>query len=201
MDSYTIVVATTNQGKIKEIYGILRAVTRLNLHIKSLRDFVITEPDEPYDSFMQNAAHKAKYYANITQLPTLSEDAGLCIEALNDFPGVRTKEFTEECGNIQQAFKLIENMLQNFSNKRAYFNCAAALYIPQQTVLITHEARDYGVITFPPRGADGFGYDPVFIPEGYKHTMAELGLTVKNQISHRAKAIRGIAEQLAQISS
>ena len=183
MKSYTIVVATTNAGKIKEIYSILSAATNLDLQIKSLNDYVIEEPDEPHESFMQNAAHKAKYYSKITQLPTLSEDAGLCIEALNGFPGVRTKEFTEECGGIQQAFKLIEDKLQPFSNKRAYFICAAALYIPQQDVLITYEARDYGVITFPPRGADGFGYDPVFIPEGFNNTMAELGLEIKNQIT------------------
>jgi XTP/dITP diphosphohydrolase len=197
MLEYTIVVASTNAGKLKEINSILTTLEGLKLQLKSLKDYSIAEPDEPYESFLENAIHKAKYYAKQTNLPTLSEDAGLCIEALDGFPGVRTKEFVVACGGIENAFAKLQQMLSSKHNMNAYFNCSAALYIPQLDQLITYEAQDIGRIIFPPQGTTGFGFDPIFIPTGYEQTMAELGEPIKNQISHRALAIKGLAEKLS----
>lgn len=191
-----LVIATTNQGKLQEINAIFAAWNNLELNLKSLANYVIPEPDEPYASFMENAIHKAKYYAKHTQLPTLSEDAGLCVEALKGFPGVRTKDFIEQCGGSLIAFSKLEQMLSGIENRNTMFNCAAALYIPQEDRLFTFAASVSGKIVFSPRGNHGFGFDPIFVPSGYEQTMAELGEQVKNKIGHRALAIRGIMQQL-----
>ncbi len=87
-------------------------------------------------------------------------------------------------------------MLSHSENRSAYFNTAMALYIPSHDFLITHEEKEYGFITFPPCGEQGFGYDPIFIPEGYDKTFAELGIDQKNKMSHRAKALQGIIGKL-----
>lgn len=192
---FKIVIASTNNGKIKEISNILNSIDNLSIEIRSLQDYDIEEPDEPHDDFITNAIHKAKYYAQHTQEATLSEDSGLSIDVLKGFPGVRTKEFTQECGGMSKTFIKLEQMLQGFQNPSAYFNSAAALYLPSQDLVITHEAKDEGVISFPPRGEDGFAFDPIFIPEGYDRTFAELGPSIKNKISHRSKAIHGLMKK------
>jgi len=195
---YKIVVASTNEGKIREIHKILHELEGLKIDVKSLKDYDIAEPDEPHLSFMENAIHKAKYYAQHTNLPTLSEDSGLSIEALNGFPGVRTKDFAYECGGMAQTFIKLEEMLKAGGNYAASFNSATVLYLPSQDYLITHEAKDEGTLTFPPRGEDGFAFDPVFVPKGYDKTFAELGLEIKNKISHRAQAMQGLIEKFRQ---
>lgn len=202
MTTHKIVIASTNSGKIKEISRMLHHALGMEIEIQSLEDLDyinVDESEEPHDSFMENAVHKAKHYGNLTQETTLSEDSGLCIEALGGFPGVRTKEFVLECGGIHNAFQTLENKLKGYENRRAYFNCASVLYIPSKDILISHEDRDYGSICFPPRGEDGFAFDPIFIPEGYDKTFAELGVEVKNKISHRGRAIRGLIEKLKKI--
>ena len=191
-----ITVATGNPDKIQEISDIIKDYPNLDIHLDTIAGLKIPEPDEPYDNFIENACHKAKYYAQFTKAPTLSEDAGLCIETLDEFPGVKTKDFMLECGGLPQSFKKLEQMLEGKTNLRAWFTCAAALYIPEQELLITHQASDYGRMSFPARGDKGFGFDPVFIPDGYEQTMGELGHVVKNKIGHRAQAIRGVVEQL-----
>lgn len=195
---YTIVVASTNEGKIREIHKILHELKGIKIDVRSLKDYDISEPDEPYESFIENAIHKAKYYAKHTNLPTLSEDSGLSIVALDGFPGIRTKDFSRECGGMSKTFIKLEEMLKKTGNYEAYFNCATVLYIPSHDFLITHEAKDDGLLTFPPRGGDGFAYDPIFIPNGYDKTFAELGLEVKNKISHRAQAMQGLIEKFLE---
>ena len=194
--SYKIVIASTNLGKIQEISKIFNSTVGLKTKLQSLLDYKITAPDEPYDSFLMNAIHKAKYYAKHTKIATLSEDSGLNIEALSGFPGVRTRELIDECGGITNTFQKLEQLLSHTQNLSAYFNSATALYDPKQDLLITHEARDYGTISFPPRGKAGFAFDPIFIPVGYNQTFAELGIEIKNKISHRARAIHGLIEKL-----
>jgi XTP/dITP diphosphohydrolase len=196
MSAYKIVIASTNSGKVAEITALLNSFKELNFHTKSLGEYSIPEPDEPYNSFMENAIHKAKYYAARTQEATFSEDSGVCIEGLNGFPGVRTKEFAEEAGGMDKAFKQLEYLLRDTSNYKASFKCASVLYLPKEDLLFTYEDQDKGSLTFPPRGNMGFAFDPIFIPNGYDKTFAELGMDMKNQISHRAKAIKGVVEKL-----
>ena len=140
-----IFIASSNPHKVKEIKAILDTSLR-NLHIElqSIQSMNIPEPDEPYKTFMENARHKAKYYAQFTHEPTLSEDAGLCIQALDNFPGVYTKDFVLESGSLTSAFKSLEKMLFNKKDLSAYFVCACAVYFPQENRFITYEGKDAG---------------------------------------------------------
>lgn len=196
----TISIASSSQHKIKEIQEIFGgSSSNFSIDIHSILGLNIQEPDEPYASFMQNAVHKAKYYSSFTKHPTLSEDSGLCIETLDNFPGVKTKDFMLESGSLTNAFSRLEAMLIGKNNHAAYFVCAAALYFPSTEQLLTFEGVCNGIISFPARGDQGFGFDPIFIPDGYNQTNAELGSIVKNVIGHRANAMRGIYTQLLGI--
>ncbi len=194
-----IFVASTNQDKIKEIRTIFNSSTGNKLQICSISELDISEPDEPYATFMDNAIHKAKYYASLTQAPTLSEDSGLCVTALNGFPGVNTKQFVLDSGGIDKAYARLEKLLADADNLSAYFVCAACLFIPQNGVTITGEGKHDGTLSFPPRGIDGFAFDLVFVPDGHSQVMAELGRELKNIIGHRWLAIKAVMENLAKV--
>jgi XTP/dITP diphosphohydrolase len=191
-----IVIATGNKYKAAEITRILQENPDPRFKYISLPNSDITEPDEPYPTFMENARHKAKYYSDMLGCAALAEDAGMCVRALNGFPGVRTKDFVMECGGIANSLSKLQAMLRDTTDYTTSFTCAAALYIPQLDQFITYEGVDLGTLSFTARGTQGFGLDPIFIPDGYQQTMAELGESVKNQIGHRALAMRGIAKQL-----
>lgn len=193
-----ILIASGNQHKIEEISSIL-AGKFPNLEYETLKGKNIPEPDEPYDNFLENSKHKSKYYAQKFFMPTLAEDSGLCVEALGGFPGVKTKRFVEESGSLQEAFNYLQKQLDNQSNYIAKFVCSASIYIPDSDKYICFEGVNNGTLTFPARGEDGFGFDPIFIPGGYTHTLSELGQKVKDQISHRAIAVNGVIEALKVI--
>lgn len=195
-----LIIATSNPHKLREIKKIIATYPELNLDVHSILKLNIPEPNEPHQTFMENAKHKAKYYADKTKFATLSEDTGLCINALEGFPGVRTKEFVGECGSLNKAFAKLEQMLHDAIDYTANFICAATIYIPQEDHYICFEATIPGRISFPARGTDGFGFDPIYIPDGYTKTMAELGENIKNQIGHRGKAIRGVMQALLEYS-
>jgi XTP/dITP diphosphohydrolase len=190
-----ILIATTNPKKIDEIITILEAETIIQWQFMFLPKLL--EPEEPYSSFIENACHKAKYYGERLQIPALSEDTGLCVNALNQLPGIRTKEFVEQNLNIGNAIKALKQKLENTIDKTATFISAAALYIPASDIMLSHEAVEPGYLTFPPRGEHGFGFDPIFIPHGYQYTLAELGSPIKNRYGHRAMAIKGLLEKLS----
>lgn len=196
-----ILIATSNPGKAREITSIIQAYPNLNLDVRTLSSLNIEEPDEPFDTFMENAQHKAKYYAHKVGLPTLSEDSGLCIKALNNFPGVRSKDFVGECGGMPQAFKSLQMMLHNTDNSHAYYICAATIYLPNLAKWISYQATNQGQLSFPARGTNCFGFDPIFVPAGYDNTFAELGADIKNKIGHRGKAIRGLLEIFEELVS
>ena len=196
MPKHKIVIASTNKGKIREINRVLSTFTDLKIESKSLADYLVIEPDEPYDSFLENAIHKAKYYAQHTKEATFSDDSGFCIEALNGFPGVYSKNFIEESGSLQEAYIRLEQRLSKTCNYTAYMHNACAIYFPQNDCLLTQEAKVHGTIAFPPRGEASFGFDPIFIPQGATKTFAELGIEEKVKISHRTNAILGIVQKL-----
>lgn len=193
-----LIIATGNPGKLREMHAIIKTFPELDLEVHSITEMNIPEPEEPHDTHMGNAQHKAKYYAQHTKQATLSEDSGLCIEALNGFPGVRTKEFVEEYGGLPAAYAKLAELLLNTDNKRAYFICAATIYLPEQDIFISAEDTISGLISFPPRGNQGLGFDPIFIPNGFNNTMAELGDEVKNLLSHRAKAMRSLLQNMQE---
>ena len=190
-----LVIASTNQGKIAEITKILHDLNLSHFNICSLNNEMLPEPDEPYNDFLSNATHKATYYGKALNEMTLSDDSGLCIEALDGFPGVRTKEFLIESGGKREALDLLEAMLKPHTNYRAYYQSALTLYDPHEDRFFFEENKEYGTMTFPARGENGFGFDSIFMPEGYMQTMAELSLDRKNDISHRAKALKQLMQR------
>jgi len=192
-------VASTNKGKILEIKELIKSSKLSSFSIEALEDNLIKEPDEPYDNFLENAKHKALYYVNHTKLPTICDDSGLCIEALNGFPGVKTKNFLEKCGSLNNAFAELEKLLANYDNRKAYFQTAICLYLPDTKNFIVSEARSYGYITFPARGVQGFGFDPIFIPEDSSAHLAELGVKLKNQVSQRSAAIKKLVVNIEKL--
>ena len=194
-----IFIASTNKGKILEIKELIKSSKLSGIFTETLEDNFLKEPDEPYDSFLENAKHKALYYGDYTNIPTICDDSGLCIEALNDFPGVKTKDFSEKCGGFNNAFLELEKLLANQGNTKAYFQTAIALYFPETKDFIVSESQSYGHISFPAKGTEGFGFDPIFIPNGFQKSLAELGLEIKNQTSHRSKAIKKLLTEVEKI--
>jgi XTP/dITP diphosphohydrolase len=184
-------IASTNGGKIRELESLLGNIFELH----SLGEWgILPEAEEPFESFFENAQAKAKHYANFTQMLTLSEDAGLCIRVLNHFPGIHSKRFIEESGGPQNAFDRLGEMLSAKGDCRAEFVCASVIYDPQSGRSFTGEGIMGGEIRFPAKGMGGFGFDPIFVPDGYDRTIAELGISVKAVIGHRGKSIRALLE-------
>ena len=189
-----ILIATTNSHKLDEIIKIFEG----KFMLKSLKEFPdIDEPDEPYETFMENAVHKAKHYAKLTGLSVISEDAGFCVESLDLFPGVYSKRFIDQSGSLENAFSILDQKLQNFENKNAFFNCSAVFYDPSsKDCLIQSEGIVNGKVRFPPAGDYGMAYDHIFVPNGFDKTFSELGMEIKNSMSHRSKAMKKLAEKI-----
>ena len=206
MNTFTLCIASTNQGKISEIQQFLQHYTSTVVDIQwvSLLDFPdVPAPEEPFVTFIDNAKHKAKYYAQCTQLPTLSEDAGLEVDALDGFPGVQSKRFLSACGGIQPASAELKNRLFGLRTS-ARFVCESVIFFPNEksesdngSDFFLHARGDMrGHLIFPGRGESGFGYDSIFVPDGYMHTISELGMEIKSKISHRTHALKKIFHQL-----
>lgn len=195
MTNMQLLIATQNQTKVDRISKILNSVD-YPIELLSLNNFDIPEPDEPYDTFAANALHKANYYSNITGLQTLSEDSGLCINALDGFPGVRTKEFKVASGGIEIACTDLQLRLKNLQDHSAYFICAACIILPETNKILTAEGRLNGTISNAPFKDHGFDFERIFIPNGHTKTLAEMDDRDKNDISHRYKAIKSLYEQL-----
>jgi XTP/dITP diphosphohydrolase len=177
-----IFFATSNQHKLKEIQDIFKEHYIVKSIFDEIKDF---DPEECADSFIENSTIKAVTAGNIIQKPVFADDSGLCIEALDGFPGVKSARYMD--GHTYN--EKMESLLSKINdNRKAYFASAASFYDPNTQTLISTEGRVYGIISEEIKGNNGFGYDPFFIPEGYKNTFAELGEEVKNTISHRFRA-------------
>lgn len=189
-----ILIASTNQHKIDEIIKILKGFELISLD--KYQD--IPEPDEPYDSFAENANYKAKYYADITGEVSLSDDTGICIESLNNFPGVFSKRVLFQYKTMKNT---VENLRKLLNNKQlnAHFVSAISVYNPSSKKIISVEGKVYGSLKLDEESIKGFGYDPIFIPNGYTETFEQLGKEIKNQISHRAIALKKILAELSAL--
>jgi XTP/dITP diphosphohydrolase len=182
-----LLIASGNEGKIMEIREIM---SDFNVEIVSAKDFGIAEPEETGETFIENAVLKAKHYGDISGLPALADDSGLCVDALGGAPGIHSARWGGEAKDFNAAMKKVESELPDKKNAKAKFVCALALYWPKmpKNNLETVEGYVEGALTFPKRGTKGFGYDPIFIPKGYDKTFAEIDHEVKLKISHRADA-------------
>ena len=191
-----ILIATKNTGKVREIREML-AETPFRLQI--LDDFSeIAEPAETGATFAGNAALKARYYALQTGVWALADDSGLEVEALNNAPGVYSARYAgENAGDRERIAKLLAELNEtNDENRRARFVCAMAVADETGAIILTAEGICDGKIAFEAVGENGFGYDPIFIPDGFSETFGQLANDIKQQISHRKRAIYKIIQQL-----
>jgi XTP/dITP diphosphohydrolase len=184
-----VIVATRNQGKIREIRGALKG---LGLRIYALSDFPdVPEIEEDGKSFIENALKKARFYSKVFGKLTLADDSGLEVDGLKGMPGIYSARYSGERAssrkNNQKLLKEMEGI--PFSKRGARFKCIMAMVSPNGKEAMT-EGICKGRIGMREKGRRGFGYDPLFILPKYGKTMAELSLKEKNRISHRGKALR-----------
>jgi len=184
-----IVIASRNQGKIKEFKNILS-----EFEILSLLDFPsIPEIEETGDSFVENAIIKANTVYNYTKIDTVADDSGLEVDFLDRKPGVHSSRFLGENASDLERNKEILRLLKDVpDNKRtARFICELAFKSKLVTKVFSGVVE--GKVALEIKGSEGFGYDPVFIPQGYDRTFGELGKEIKDKISHRAEAIKKLS--------
>jgi len=188
-----LVFASNNKHKVKEISHILdNKITLLSLEeINILEDIPENEP-----LIEGNALFKARYVYNATGLNVFADDTGLEIEALNGQPGVHSARFAGESKDSSANIAKVLTMLKGIENRKARFRTVIALIFENKEYLF--EGIISGTIIDEKRGDEGFGYDPVFIPDGKKLTFAQMTLTEKNKISHRAIAFEKLKEFLNQ---
>ena len=184
-----VVLATSNQGKLKEFAELLSPVFG---KVLSLREFNgLPEIVEDGETFSENALKKARVISRLIQKITLADDSGLEVDALGGRPGVFSSRYAgENAGDDENINKLLQE-LKGAANRNARFVCCLALVFPDGKE-ITVEGRCEGVIAEEPRGEGGFGYDPVFYLPELNKTMAELNLPEKNLLSHRSRAVNAL---------
>ena len=191
-----LIVATGNQGKLREIREILEGTEVLGLHDLAL-DVEIVEDG---DTFTANAQKKAETICELMHLPVLADDSGLEVEALNGRPGVYSARFAgEDASDADNISKLLQEMNETPDNQRqARFVCVMCLAMPDGS-LHTTRGEVKGEILREMRGENGFGYDPLFYIREYGKTFAELSAEEKNAISHRGKALLRMKEVLEKL--
>ena len=194
----SLVLASGNPGKHAEIQALLapfgtRVVTQVELGI--------TEAEEPHDSFLENALAKARHACVATRLPALADDSGLCVDALGGAPGVHSAYYAGHEGSraerdARNNAKLLAELAPH-DDRRAHYECVLVLMRgPGDTQPLVAQAQWRGAIARAPRGGGGFGYDPLFLPDGLDKSAAELAPEEKNRISHRGQALARLLELL-----
>ena len=175
-----------NQKKIIEVKQIFKNSRIKVFDLNSFEE--IKEPRETGDTFASNAKIKSKYGQKVFNIPCFADDSGFCVEALKNNPGVKSKRFLEKFSNKKKAFEyIISNVIERKNNK-AFFVTAICLTLKDNHHIV-FLGRVNGTVSLKPKGTNGFGYDPIFVPENYTRTFAEMSLEEKNIISHRKIAI------------
>ena len=191
-----LVIATRNKGKTAEIKELLQGFP---VEIKNLDNFgPIPQLEEDGETFDDNAYKKASFAARILGFPSLADDSGLLVEALDGAPGVHSARYAgENATDEERCLKLLKEM-EGKANRRAAFECVISIAVPSGPAL-TYEARCEGLITESPVGSSGFGYDPVFFYPPHQKTFAELTREEKNRISHRGKAFAELKDEFDKV--
>jgi XTP/dITP diphosphohydrolase len=185
-----IVVASSNAGKLKEIKEIFQGV-----EIVSMRDLGFQEDIEEYGkSFRENALIKAKVIGDRFQLPTLSDDSGLCVEALGGAPGIYSARFSGEGEKGNRA--LLLKRLEGITHRKAYFECDVCLYLPKTGKTYFGEGKTYGSILQDEIGTNGFGYDCIFFSKDLQKSFGLATDEEKNSVSHRYRALTDLMGKL-----
>ena len=174
---------------IKKILEVKKIFNNKNINVKDLNFFEkIKEPNENGLSFAENAKIKSTFGLKNFSIPCFADDSGLCIRAIKNKPGIKSKRFLDSFETNDNAFEyIISNVIKN-KNDQAFFKTAICLSLKKNHHIV-FEGRINGRISLKPKGKNGFGYDPIFIPEGYKKTFAEMSSKEKNKISHRKIAL------------
>ena len=193
-----ILIATQNRDKLREIEGLIAG---LPFRFVIPRDLGIEEsPEETETTFLGNARLKALHYAKISGLPSVADDSGLSIDAMNGEPGVYSSRFCGDNATYPQRFEEIWRRLRDVpeDKRTAHFTSAVVLACPGW-ILFETEQHVHGLIASRPRGLNGFGYDPIFYLPDYGLTTAELPAIEKHRISHRGRAVQAIRPLLEQL--
>lgn len=182
-----IVLATHNIGKVKEMQAMLDP---FGITVLSADDLKLSEPEENGKTFIENAKIKALCAAKEANMPALADDSGLCVHALDNRPGIYSARYNEPKKNgFMYAMEKLNEELSDQKDRSAHFSCAIVIAWPDgQTE--EFEGKVNGTLCWPPKGEKGFGYDPMFVPDGYQLSFAELPAEEKNKISHRARALK-----------
>lgn len=180
----TLLIASHNAGKVKEIGELLAPFGVLVVSAASLN---LPEPEETGVTFAENAALKARAAAAASGHPALSDDSGLVVPALDGQPGIHSARYAKQAGGFGPAMEKLWTSLPKGSDPSAYFVCVLAIAWPDGHCDI-YEGRVDGDLVWPPRGANGFGYDPIFQAKGRTVTFGEMAPEAKHAISHRADA-------------
>jgi XTP/dITP diphosphohydrolase len=187
-----LLIATHNAGKLREFAALLGP---LGFEVVSSGELGLVEPDETASDFAGNARLKASLAAKAAGIPALADDSGLCVAALNGAPGLFSARYA--AGDYPAAFARIIAAAATQNEWRAHFVCALCLAQPDGATE-TYIGQVHGTIAQAPQGEGGFGYDPIFVPDGYAQSFAALGAEVKDKISHRAKAFAQVVVRLGR---
>jgi XTP/dITP diphosphohydrolase len=180
-----LVVATHNAGKARELAEILEG----RFELVTAGALGLAEPEETEQTFVGNALLKARAAAEASGLIAIADDSGLSVAALDGQPGIYSARWAGPERDFTVAMKKVEERLEEVESDdlSAWFTCALAVAWPGGPVVVV-EGRVDGALAFPPRGARGFGYDPIFVPEGHRETFGEMDPAAKDRMSHRARA-------------
>ena len=191
-----VVIATSNQGKLKEFETLLAP---LNWQFYSLQDLGIDSPIEDGATFFENALIKAKHAATISGYPAIADDSGLCVDFLNGAPGIKSARYAgENSSDAENNLKLLES-LENATQRNAAFVACLVFFDPNSNESpLSAEGRLEGEIARDSKGKDGFGYDPIFIATGMDISFGEMQPGAKHAISHRAKAFEKLVKACFQ---
>jgi XTP/dITP diphosphohydrolase len=187
-----LVVASHNPGKVREIADL---IAPYDIEAVSAAGLGLAEPEETEPTFIGNALIKAQAAAKAANLPALSDDSGLCVDALGGEPGVYSARWAGPRKDFRDAMQILQERLRDSRSKdrTAHFVCALAIAWPDGEAE-TFEGRITGSLIWPPRGTLGFGYDPIFVPDGYTITFGEMQPAQKHAMSHRARAFKKFVE-------
>lgn len=191
-----LVIASGNPGKVVEIEQMLAP---LCIEVLPQRSLKISEAEEPFKTFVENALAKARHASFASGLPALADDSGICVEAMGGAPGVFSARFAGAPGSDARNNARLLELLENSENRRAHYVCLMVLVrSPDDPQPLIAEGLWHGEILRQPRGNQGFGYDPLFLDPALGRTGAELDPAQKNRVSHRGKAMAALLARLRE---
>ena len=195
-----LVIATHNAGKLREISALMQP---FGIECIAASDLDIPEPEETGVTFADNADLKARFSADLSGLPALADDSGLCVDALGGRPGIFSARWAEDESGDRDWMRAMSRVWQEVeasgpeATHDAHFVCALAIAWPNDGQCETFDGRIDGTLVWPPRGDKGFGYDPMFVAAGRTETFGEMDQDEKHRISHRADAFRKLVAALS----